>query len=55
MVTATDSRHPSTEMEAKTHARIKEEEEAQRPIQDEGAGSRRSLVIIHLHGIGSLQ
>jgi hypothetical protein len=32
MATATDSRHPGTEMEAKTHARIKQE--AQRPIQD---------------------
>ena len=31
MATATDSRHPGTEMEAKTHARIKQE--AQRPIQ----------------------
>jgi hypothetical protein len=38
MVTATDSSHPSTEMEAKTHARIKEE--AQRPIQDGGAGDQ---------------
>jgi hypothetical protein len=38
MVTATDSRHPSTEMEAKTHARIKEE--AQGPIQDGGAGDQ---------------
>jgi hypothetical protein len=32
MATTTDSRHPGTEMEAKTHARIKQE--AQRPIQD---------------------
>jgi len=38
MVTATDSRHPGTEMKAKTRARIKEE--AQRPIQDGGAGDQ---------------
>lgn len=38
MATATDSRHPGTEMEAKTHARIKQE--AQRPIQDGLAGDQ---------------
>ena len=38
MVTATDSRHPGTEMEAKTHARIKQE--AQCPIQDGRAGDQ---------------
>ena len=38
MATARDSRHPGTEMEAKTHARIKQE--AQRPIQDGLAGDQ---------------
>lgn len=38
MATATDSRHPATEMEAKTHARIKQE--ARLPIQDGLAGDQ---------------